>query len=329
MDHAIVSREEWLDARKALLAKERAMTHELDALRAERRQLPWVRIDKPYVFEFGGHKFEVDYEPGESTTRLFGGNSNWRGPIWMPVNYLLVESLYELHHYYGDDFTVECPVGSGKMLTLRQVAEEISSRLCNIFLRDDTGRRPVFGDNQMAQNDPAFRDHVLFHEYFAAEPQAHYNVRLIQSPRPGPGCAARIREEHQSEQAGSLAFLRDELLQHPRQPDRFGREVGPIQVGSRARGVALVEHQIKDMQHHAQPFAALGIRELAETKNAGLGIGEHAAQICISPRRPQPEPSGGDIRVVAPVNGPLLRRHLLRFGVPCRRERMESAWHRR
>ena len=130
------------------------------------RALSRVHLDKPYVFEFGGHKFEVDYEPGESTNRLFGGNSNWRGPIWMPVNYLLVESLYELHHYYGDDFTVECPVGSGKMLTLRQVAEEISSRLCNIFLRGADGKRPVFGDNPIAQTDPAFRDHVLFHEYF-------------------------------------------------------------------------------------------------------------------------------------------------------------------
>ena len=84
----------------------------------------------------------------------------------MPVNYMLVESLYELHHYYGDDFKVECPVGSGTMLNLRQVAEEISARLCAIFLRDKTGRRPVFGDIEIAQTDPAFKDHVLFHEYF-------------------------------------------------------------------------------------------------------------------------------------------------------------------
>ena len=130
------------------------------------RALSRVHKDTPYVLNLDGHSFQVDYEPGESTTRLFGGNSNWRGPIWMPVNYLIVESLYELHHYYGDDFTVECPVGSGIQVTLRQVGDEISRRLGNIFLRDGTGRRPVFADNEIAQTDPAFRDHVLFHEYF-------------------------------------------------------------------------------------------------------------------------------------------------------------------
>jgi hypothetical protein len=130
------------------------------------RALSRVHADKPYVFEHEGRVFKVDYEPGESRSYMFGGNSNWRGPIWMPVNYMLVESLYELHHYYGDDFKVECPVGSGTMLNLRQVAEEISARLCAIFLRDKTGRRPVFGDIEIAQTDPAFKDHVLFHEYF-------------------------------------------------------------------------------------------------------------------------------------------------------------------
>ncbi len=130
------------------------------------RALSRAHADKPYSFDYDGQTFSVDYEPGESRSRMFGGNSNWRGPIWMPVNYMLVESLHELHHYYGDDFKVECPTGSGTMLTLREVAEEISKRLCAIFLRDAKGRRPVFGDIEIAQSDPAFRDHVLFHEYF-------------------------------------------------------------------------------------------------------------------------------------------------------------------
>jgi hypothetical protein len=130
------------------------------------RALSRVHADHPYIFEYGGQTFSVGYEPGESKSYLFGGNSNWRGPIWMPVNYMLVESLYELHHYYGDDFKVECPVGSGTMLTLRQVADEISARLCSIFLRDKNGRRPVFDGVKVAQEDPAFRDHILFHEYF-------------------------------------------------------------------------------------------------------------------------------------------------------------------
>jgi hypothetical protein len=120
----------------------------------------------PYVFEHGGQQFSVGYSPAESTTGSFGGNSNWRGPVWMPVNYLLIESLHRFHRYYGDDFTVECPVGSGHFLSLRQVADELSRRLTNLFLRGPDGRRPVFGDDRLQQDDPAFRDHVLFYEYF-------------------------------------------------------------------------------------------------------------------------------------------------------------------
>jgi hypothetical protein len=120
----------------------------------------------PFVFEHGGNQFGIGYVPGESTSNLFGGNSNWRGPIWMPVNYLLVESLRRFHHYYGDDFTVECPVGSGRHLNLDQVATELSRRLSRLFLKDKNGRRPVFGDSPRHVTDPAVRDHVLFHEYF-------------------------------------------------------------------------------------------------------------------------------------------------------------------
>ena len=97
---------------------------------------------------------------------MFGGNSNWRGPIWMPVNYLLIESLQKFHHYYGDDFKVECPTGSGRFLTLEQIADELGRRLTRIFSRDENGRRAVFGDEPKLQNDPHFRDHVPFHEYF-------------------------------------------------------------------------------------------------------------------------------------------------------------------
>ena len=111
-------------------------------------------------------EYRVDYEPGESQTGLFGGNSNWRGPVWFPVNFLLVESLQKFHHYFGDDFKVEFPTGSGKMLTLWDVAGELSRRMTNIFLKDDKGRRPVFGNIEKFQTDPNWRDLVLFHEYF-------------------------------------------------------------------------------------------------------------------------------------------------------------------
>jgi len=108
----------------------------------------------------------VRYEPAESSSGLFGGNSNWRGPIWFPVNYLLIESLQKFHHYLGDGFTVEFPTGSGRQLTLAQVATELSRRLSSIFLRDGDGRRPAFGKAEKMQRDPHFRDYLLFHEYF-------------------------------------------------------------------------------------------------------------------------------------------------------------------
>jgi hypothetical protein len=108
----------------------------------------------------------VDYEPAESSSGLFGGNSNWRGPIWFPVNFLLIEALQKFHHYHGDAFKVECPTGSGRMMTLWEVAEEISRRLTRIFLRDADGRRPVFGGTEKFQTDLFWRDLVPFYEYF-------------------------------------------------------------------------------------------------------------------------------------------------------------------
>jgi hypothetical protein len=121
---------------------------------------------EPYRFDVHGEEYRVDYEPGESSTGLFGGNSNWRGPIWMPVNYLLIESLQRFDHYLGPDFRVECPTGSGNMLTLWEVAKELSQRLSRLFLRDRNGRRPVNGAHALLQSDPHWQDLVLFYEYF-------------------------------------------------------------------------------------------------------------------------------------------------------------------
>jgi hypothetical protein len=111
-------------------------------------------------------EYRVDYEPAESGTGLFGGNSNWRGPIWFPVNYLLIESLQKFHHYLGDDFKVECPTGSGRYMTLWEVSQELSRRLTRIFLKDDRSLRPVHCANTPYQDDPHWRDLILFYEYF-------------------------------------------------------------------------------------------------------------------------------------------------------------------
>jgi hypothetical protein len=130
------------------------------------RALSRRHADEPFVLSVAGHEHRVQYEPGESSSGLFGGNSNWRGPIWFPVNYLLVESLQKFHHYLGDDFRVECPTGSGKMLHLGEVATELSQRLTSIFLTNDRGLRPVFGSRALFQFDPYWNSLVPFHEYF-------------------------------------------------------------------------------------------------------------------------------------------------------------------
>jgi hypothetical protein len=122
--------------------------------------------DHPYMLDVEGMNHRVDYEPAESSTGLFGGNSNWRGPIWFPVNFLLVESLQKFHHYYGNGFKVEFPTGSAKMMTLWEVAGELSRRLTSIFLQGRDGRRPVYGALEKFQSDPLWRDVVMFHEYF-------------------------------------------------------------------------------------------------------------------------------------------------------------------
>jgi hypothetical protein len=130
------------------------------------RALSRYHHDHPYMLGANGNTYRVAYEPAESSTSLFGGNSNWRGPIWFPVNYLIIESLQKFHHYLGDDFKVEFPTGSGRLLTLWEVAGELSRRLTRIFLRGPDGHRPVFGGIEKFQSDPYWKDLILFHEYF-------------------------------------------------------------------------------------------------------------------------------------------------------------------
>jgi hypothetical protein len=122
--------------------------------------------DTPFVLEAGGHFFRLGYEPAESKTGLFGGNSNWRGPIWFPINFLLIETLQKFHYYLGDSFKVECPVGSGREMTLWEVSTELSNRLMRIFLKNDSGRRPFYGGLEKIHSDPHWRDLILFNEYF-------------------------------------------------------------------------------------------------------------------------------------------------------------------
>jgi hypothetical protein len=130
------------------------------------RALSRWHLDHPYEFGIEGADMTVRYEPAESTFGHFGGNSNWRGPIWMPVNYLIIESLQKFHHYYGNDFKIEFPTRSGKFITIKEVAEELARRLTRLFLKDVHGQRPVLKYHPKQAIDPNFRDYVLFHEYF-------------------------------------------------------------------------------------------------------------------------------------------------------------------
>jgi hypothetical protein len=130
------------------------------------RALSRYHMDHPYEVQANGHMSRVEYEPAESHTGLFGGNSNWRGPVWFPVNYLLIEALQKYHYYYGEDFKIECPTYSKKEMDLWQVASEISKRLTRIFLRGKDGQRPFAGAEDLFNKDPHWRDLILFYEYF-------------------------------------------------------------------------------------------------------------------------------------------------------------------
>lgn len=153
------------------------------------RSLSRYHADHPYVFRAGGQEYRVSYLPAESDSGMFGGNSNWRGPVWMPVNGLIIRALLQYYSYYGNDFTVECPTRSGRYMNLYQVAEEISRRLANIFLQDKDGRRPVYGGTRKFQEDPHWRDYILFYEYFHGDNGAGLGA----SHQTGwTGCIARL-----------------------------------------------------------------------------------------------------------------------------------------
>jgi hypothetical protein len=130
------------------------------------RALSKYHKEKPYIFKVGERKLSVEYLPGESDSSFFGGNSNWRGPVWFPVNYLILESLLKYHYYYGPDFKIEYPVDSGEFINIREAVQVLAERMINIFKRDKEGNRAVFGNQKKFQTDPHFKDHILFYEYF-------------------------------------------------------------------------------------------------------------------------------------------------------------------
>ncbi|MDM0117799.1 glucosidase [Variovorax sp. J22R133] len=168
------------------------------------RALSRFHLEQPYVFQHSGQEFRVGYVPGDSDSGMFGGNSNWRGPVWMPINFLLYTSMLRLYAYFGEDFKVECPTGSGTMMSLLGVAKELGERLSRIFLRDGDGRRPAYGDTHQFRDDPHWRDLVQFHEYFHGDTGAGIGA----SHQTGwTGCVARIIQAN--------ALLTKDLLTMP------------------------------------------------------------------------------------------------------------------
>ena len=204
------------------------------------RSLSRYHLDHPFVFDFAGQHYDVSYLPAESDTGMFGGNSNWRGPIWMPVNALIVRGLLNLYSFYGDEFTVECPTGSGNRMTLFEVAKEITRRLSSIFLKDADGHRPVYGGTKKFQEDPHWRDAILFYEYFHGDN--------------GAGLGA----SHQTGWTGCIAALQD----------FFGRLTAPDLL--RVKKTELID-QLVHGQAFGKPAREKSPRKKPKTKTAKGG----------------------------------------------------------
>jgi len=177
------------------------------------RSLSKFHQEHPYIFNVGGQEYRVEYLPAESNTGMFGGNSNWRGPIWMPVNVLIIRALLSFYLYYGDNFKIECPTGSGKLMNLFEVSKEISDRLIRIFTRNEHGQRPVYGGTQKFQSDPYWRDHILFYEYFHGDNGAGFGR---QPPTGWTGVVAKLIQlyglldaKQMLETGRAAAFVRD------------------------------------------------------------------------------------------------------------------------
>jgi hypothetical protein len=191
------------------------------------RSVSGVHRDKPYVFRVGNEEYRVDYVPGEGNSYLFGGNSNWRGPIWFPINFLIVEALERYHLFYGESFKVECPTGSGKMATLKEVSRELARRLGSIFLPDEKGARPCHGETMQYANDLNWRDLVLFYEYFHGET--------------GRGCGA----SHQTGWTALAVKLLENTIEHTDQGEQVDGDANrdqskiPGAIGAKRRRTAL------------------------------------------------------------------------------------------
>ena len=217
------------------------------------RALSRSHRDFPYVKHVGGMDYRVDYEPAESTSDLFGGNSNWRGPIWFPMNYLIIESLQKYHFFYGESFKVECPTGSGTMMTLAEVAAELSQRLCSIFLRDASGRRPVYERMERFQSDPLWNDLLLFFEYFDGD------------------AGAGIGASHQTGWTGLIAKLLQQSSNTP--PVSRARETG---------------YALQSFHNEKRPGSFLRTHDFAQKWLRAVFI--LAAMLCPPPAAPAQKP---------------------------------------